>query len=196
MRIAIDIDDTIADTTGYLMPITLKYDKTKLSGKGIVDSTKDMPRCFDWTDEELKKFFKEVFSKQVPYFPLMNGAKDILKKLKCDEHEIFIVSSRNERQMKTPFETTEKWLKDNDIVYDELLVNIRYKGPIIEDKKIDLFIDDSVGQCTYIADNNKIPVIMFGKPSNNINYNGIIRLNSWNEIYDYICKINRIERDN
>ena len=43
MRIAIDIDDTIANTTNYLMPITLKYDELELSGKGIVDSTKDMP---------------------------------------------------------------------------------------------------------------------------------------------------------
>lgn len=190
MRIAIDIDDTIANTTNYLMPITLRYDQLELSGKGIVDSTKDMPRCFDWADEELKKFFKEIFSKQASYLPLMKGVKNVLKRLKCDGHEIFIISSRNTKQMKEPFETTKKWLTDNDIVYDELLINVKYKGPIIKEKKIDLFIDDSVGQCTYVADNNKIPVIMFGKPSNNIEYNGIVRLNSWDKIYDYICKMN------
>ena len=67
MRIAIDIDDTIANTTNYLMPITLKYDELELSGKGIVDSTKDMPRCFAWTDDELKRFFNDIFSKQVSY---------------------------------------------------------------------------------------------------------------------------------
>ena len=191
MRIAIDLDDTIANTTNYLMPITLKYDELELSGKGIVDSTKDMPRCFAWTDDELKRFFNDIFSKQVSYFPVMDNAKEILEKLKDDGNEIFIVSSRNEKMMKEPYETTKKWLDGNDISYDELLTNIRYKGPVVEEKKIDLFIDDSIGQCTFIADNNKIPVIMFGKSSNNIEYNGIVRLNSWLEIYNYIKNLNK-----
>lgn len=191
MKIAIDIDDTIANTTNYLMPITLKYDELELSGKGIVDSTKDMPRCFAWTDDELKRFFDDIFSKQVSYFPVMDNVREILKKLKDDGNEIFIISSRNEKMMKEPYETTKNWLDENDISYDELLTNIRYKGPVVEEKKIDLFIDDSIGQCTFIADNNKIPVIMFGKSSNNIEYSGIVRLNSWLEIYNYIKNLNK-----
>ena len=67
----------------------------------------------------------------------------------------------------------------------------RYKGPVVEENKIDLFIDDSIGQCTFIADNNKIPVIMFGKSSNNIEYKGLVRLNSWLEIYNYIKNLNK-----
>ena len=43
----------------------------------------------------------------------------------------------------------------------------------------------------YMANNIKIPVIMFGKPSNNIEYNGIVRLNNWTEIYKYIHKISK-----
>ena len=193
MRIAIDIDDTIANTTNYLMPITLKYDELELSGKGIVDSTKDMPRCFDWTDDELKRFFKEIFSKQVSYFPVMDNAREILKKLKNEGHEIVIVSSRNEKQMVEPYETTKKWLDDNGILYDELLTNIRYKGSVVEEKKIDLFIDDSIGQCTFIADNNQIPVILFGKETNNIEYNGVKRIDNWLEIYNYIKKLQNSE---
>ncbi|MBQ9834518.1 MAG: hypothetical protein IJO33_04935 [Bacilli bacterium] len=57
MNIGIDIDDTLAQTTNYLMPLAIKFDKNVLHKNGIVDCTKDLPRCFDWNSEE---FLKEL----------------------------------------------------------------------------------------------------------------------------------------
>ena len=40
MKIGVDIDDTLAQTTNYLMPLAIKFDKDILHKNGIVDSKK------------------------------------------------------------------------------------------------------------------------------------------------------------
>ncbi len=39
------------------------------------------------------------------------------------------------------------WLKKNNIYYDKLIVNVRKKGEICKQEKIDLFIDDNISNC-------------------------------------------------
>ena len=191
MKIGIDIDDTLAQTSNYLMPFAIKFDKDVLHKNGVVDSTKDLPRCFDWTNDELSLFFKTVFEKEVLNIPPMEDARNIISKLKDEGHSIVIISSRNNNQLSLPYELTKKWLNVHGIEVDKLIVNAKYKGPIVEQENIDLLIDDSIGQCTFVADNNKISVILFAKMTNKIDYSGIVRLENWDQIYKYIANLKR-----
>ena len=186
MKIGIDIDDTIADTTNYLIPKAIEYDKKILKRNGLFNHNEDFPKCFGWNNEELKQFLDDVFDKEVMNLPIKTNVCDILKKLKNEGNEIIIISSRNSFQMTDPYETTLKWLNMNNIAFDKLIVDAKYKGPIIDKEKINIFIDDSVGQCTFIVDNYTIKVIMIAKASNNIKYPNIVRLQNWDEIYNYI----------
>ena len=189
MKIGIDIDDTLAQTTNYLMPLAIKFDKNVLHKNGIVDCTKDLPRCFDWNSEELCLFFTMVFEKEVLNIPPMDKAKKVIKKLREDGNRIIIISSRNNIQLSNPYDITKKWLSINDIEFDKLIVNAKYKGSVVEEEKIDLLIDDSVGQCTFIADNNKIPVVLYAKNTNQIKHQGITRLDNWEQIFNYILNL-------
>lgn len=189
MKIGIDIDDTLAQTTKFLMPQAIKFDKDVLHKNGIVDSTKDLPRCFDWNNDELYLFFKTIFENEVLNIPPIDNAKNIIKRLRDEGNNIVIISSRNNIQLSNPYEITYKWLSINEIDFDKLIVNAKYKGPIVEEEQIDLFIDDSIGQCTFIADNNKIPVVLYAKKTNQIEYPGIIRLENWEQIYNYILEL-------
>lgn len=189
MRIGIDIDDTLAQTTNYLMPFALKYDKEVLNKNGIVNPELDLPRCFDWTKEELSYFLRNIFEKEILNIPVMENAKQEIIKLRNAGNDIIIISSRNKFQLSKPYLLTKKWLEINDIVVDKLIVEAKYKGPIIEEEGIDLLIDDSVGQCEFVADNNKIPVILFPKETNNVEHNGVIRLNGWDEINDCVATL-------
>ena len=191
MKIGIDIDDTLAMTSDYLLPLALKYDKDVLHKNGVVKPEIDFPRCFDWTNEELSYFLKNIFEKEVLHIPVMENAKREIIKLRDAGNEIIIISSRNKMQLSDPYLLTEKWLELNDIVVDKLIVEAKYKGPIIEEEGIQLLIDDSVGQCTFVADNNKIPVILFPKETNNIENKGVIRVNGWDEIYDQVTALNK-----
>lgn len=189
MKIGIDIDDTLAQTTNYLMPLAIRFDKDVLHKNGIIDSTKDLPRCFDWNNDELCLFFETVFENEVLNIPPMDKAKKVIKKLREDGNHIVIISSRNTIQLSNPYDITQKWLSINEIEFDKLVVNAKYKGPVVEEEKVDLLIDDSVGQCTFIADNNKIPVILYAKNTNQIGYQGITRLDNWEQIYNYILNL-------
>ena len=189
MKIGVDIDDTMAQTTNYLMPLAIKFDKDVLHKNGIVDSTKDLPRCFDWNNDELCLFFRTVFENEVLNIPPMDEVKKVIKKLREDGNHIIIISSRNNIQLSNPYDITQKWLSINGIEIDKLIVNAKYKGPVVEEEKIDLLIDDSIGQCTFIADNNKIPVVLYAKKTNQIEYQGITRLENWDQIYNYIFEL-------
>ena len=78
-------------------------------------------------------------------------------------------------------------LKKNKFHFDKLIVGVKYKGPVIEEEGANIFIDDSVGQTTFVADNYDVNVILFSKQNNH--YNNIKVIGSWNEIYNYIKKI-------
>ena len=129
MKIGIDIDDTLAQTSNYLMSFAIKFDKDVLHKNGIIDNTKDLPRCFDWTNDELSLFFKTVFEKEVLNIPPMDDARNIINKLKDEGHSIVIISSRNNSQLSLPFELTQKWLNVNGIEVDKLIVNVGSELP-------------------------------------------------------------------
>lgn len=189
MRIAIDIDDTIAQTTNYLMPFALSFNTDVLHKDNNIDEKLDFPRCFNWSTEELGMFLKNVFEKEVLNIPIFNDADKYINLLRKDGHKVIIVSSRNDYQLSNPFKLSEQWLNMNNIKYDKLYTGVKYKDPVIKKEKIDIMIDDSVGQCTFILEHNEINVIMFAKSSNEIDNDEIKRIESWEKIYTYITNL-------
>ena len=113
MTIAIDIDDTIAQTTNHLMPLALKFNSEVLHKENDIDETVDFPRCFNWTSEELGLFLKNVFEKEVLNIPIFNKANEYINLLRQDGHKIIIVSSRNEHQLSNPYDISKQWLNNN-----------------------------------------------------------------------------------
>ena len=185
--ITIDIDDTVASTSEYLMEYAQRFDNEH-NGKGIVNPTMNLPRCFDWTSDDTKLFLDTVFDKYVDEVPPVLNAVECINALKSAGHKIIFVSSRNENQMKNPYERTLAWLKKNNFQFDKLIVKAKYKGPVIEEEGADVFIDDSVGQTTFVANNYDIDVILFSNSSES--YNNIIVINAWNEILNHVLQTN------
>ena len=183
-RIAIDIDDTVSNTTEYLLKYAIDFDKEHVNGEGVVDSTKNLPRCFNWTDQDEELFVEIAYDKYVDDFSPIPGAVDVINKLKKDGNEIVFVTSRNSIHMRKPYERSFDWLSKHGIMFDKLIDSVKHKGPVLEEEKIDIFIDDSIGQTTFVADNYDIDVILFNRTK--IVHKGIKVVDSWNDIYEYI----------
>ena len=166
------------------MEYAIEFDKEKVNGEGIVNNSMNLPRCFNWSSEHTKLFLDTIFDKYVDDVLPVDGAVEVINSLRKAGYKILFVSSRNENQMKEPYERTLAWLKKNKIEFDKLIVEAKYKGPVIEAENADTFIDDSVGQTTYVADNYDIDVILFS--STNTHYNNITVINNWDEIYNHI----------
>lgn len=189
MKIGIDIDNTITNT----LPIIKEYcqyynDNIVKRGLRMHEDGVASYNLFDWTKEENDDFCINYLEKAVLSAKVKDNASNIISKLKSEGHKIFIISARTKPVFKTPYESTEKYLKENGIIYDQLIVNISEKKPLCTKYNLDIFIED---EPRFINDISPlIPVIVFDEIFNKeCNGKNIYKVTNWNEIYDIINKI-------
>lgn len=186
MNIGIDIDNTITDTLPILKRYCKKYNDEEVKRNLVMhDEGFASYNLFDWTKEENMDFCIKYLEEVVLQANLKENAKEVIKKLKDEGHTINVISSRVAPMFKTPYETTEKYLKKHGIKYDNLLVGSINKKQISIENKIDVMIEDEPHYIEELSET--IPVIVFDYEFNKIcNGKNIIRVNNWNEIYDII----------
>ncbi len=188
MNIGVDIDDTLSKTTDYLYDKAIAFSRNALHREPVINREEKFPRCLGWSREEVMKFFNEVFEKEVLNIPPLEEAREYLKKLKEEGYKIFIITARDSFHLTDPYEKSLKWLEKNDIPFDKLIVGSKYKSEVCQKERIDIMIDDSFHQCSYIADHLKIKVFMMASFNNNVAYKGITRVHDWQEIYHLITQ--------
>lgn len=182
MRIGIDIDNTITNTLPILKEYCRKYNETvvkrnlKMHEDGVASYN-----LYDWTPEENQDFCNKYLEEVVLQAEVKKDAKEIIQELKEAGHDIYIISSRAVPEFKTPYETTEKFLKEKGIVYDKLLVGkIEKKSSCIEND-IEVLIDDEPQHIMQMSE--FIPVLVFdGIYNRQCGGDNIIRVYDWIDI--------------
>ncbi len=194
MNIGIDIDNVISDFDEALLEEYLKHDK-ELRNTGIINEKTYMTKgMFDWSEEEERKFYLENIESIAKSLNTKDGAKEYIDKLKQDGHNIFIITGRDNGEYTNPVEMTKKWLNENQIYYDKLILTNSYrndkhgKTEKCLENNIDIMIDDSINICKDINEHG-IKAIIMDTPYNR-NTNDFERVHSWKEIYKYIKKKN------
>ncbi len=164
MRIAIDFDDTIVDTTKKVREYLNRYnleefedieEKTKFYIKHIDDITKDL---------ELKPYAKEVLNE--------------LSK----NNELYIITARSDYYSKNVKLLTKEFIKNNNLPIKDIYFDCFEEGKAIMCDKlnIDLFIDDYINNCLEVK-NRGIKVLLF-----NSEYEGLDNVNSWLDVLKYV----------
>ena len=191
MKIGIDIDNTITNTLPILKKYCREYNDTVIKrGLEMHDNGVASFNLYDWTPEENMDFCVKYLEEVVLQAEVKENAKDIIQKLKDEGHHINIISSRAFPMFNTPYETTEKFLKEKGIVYDKLLVGkIEKKSSCIENE-LDVLIEDEV---KYINEMSEfMPVIVFDEIYNKqCEGKNVIKVTSWLEIYDKIKELQK-----
>lgn len=188
MRIGIDIDDTICNTWDFVIPYLSRY--FNISIDNLKNSDKIYYEACNTTPIEYCKFSKKYYPSIALKYKIKPNVRKVLKKLKEDGHEIIFITARSNNGFYDPYKTSLKYLNKHKIPYDKLIVNAKEKAPICLEEKIDLFIDDSIRNCTEVANKN-IPVLLFDA---NFNKKCTLfkRVFSWKEIY---IEIERVKND-
>lgn len=191
MKIGIDIDNTITEVQEELNNAAYEY-AIKL-GKDInkdnsyVEETDNngniYVKKFKFTYEELKYFLKNIQEEIINKAKPRNNAVEIIKKLKEEKNEIFIITARDSEFHDNPYILSQNWLEKNNIEYDKLIVNAREKGSVCKKEKIDIFIDNQLKNCLDVAKEN-IQTIRITKE--NKTCKNVISLKNWDEIYKFI----------
>lgn len=197
MKVGIDIDNCISNFDDTLLKEYLKHDK-ELRNTGIINENPEYLRkgMFDWTEEEEKSFYNANIENFARKLKPIEDSSYYIKKLKEDEHEIYIITGRNNGEYTNPNELTKEWLNKYDIVYDKLIFTNAYdkhaKTEVCLENNIDLMIEDST-RISLDLINNGIKVYTM-----NTRYNQkeqtLDRVSKWKEIYERISKLNKQKR--
>lgn len=171
MRIGIDVDNTITNSKE-------KVEELKRLGKFVVPDD-----YVNWDTDKKDKFLEPVLKEIWETCTIKKNCSEVIKKLRKDGHEIFIITYRNDSVINNVREILVDYLDKNDIIVDGIFNNITEKGKFCKENNIDLLIDDKLKNCIN-ARKYSIDVLKFyNEYDKNTDFKEIY---SWDEIYDYI----------
>lgn len=185
--IAIDIDDTLTDSFGYFMPKVAEFfgaDLKDLQRRGI--SYSNLPE--EWKGKELE-FCRKYYDDTVIDTPFKPNAVSVVNALKESGDVIYIVTARTKDFYTDPVKTTSEELSKNGILYDDLVCTFD-KASFCKEKKVELFIDDSVSNCQKVGAVG-IKTLLFTSPANESVSVDLERVGDWKRVYDKVSWIKR-----
>lgn len=190
MKIAIDIDDTLAQTLYFILhQFNLEHDTDYIPDSSKTNFIQDLLKdqyYREYVDAFIIRIMKEKFH-QIDIFP---HAKDVILALK-KKHSLIILTSRGQDLREETFE----WLKQHNIydVFDDIqLLNKvstlggKDKGEACQKLGITVLIEDSVSHILSAADKG-VKVFVRDRPWNrHIEHENVIRFFDWSELLEKI----------
>lgn len=162
MRIAIDIDDTLVDTSESFETIKKKYNLT------INKKFKDK-----WNFAEMEEVFNLYLYEVLSTAKIKEDAKRVIDYLN-KKHELYIITARNDKYHKDIPNMTIKYLEDAKININKMYFNDYEKATLAKKLNIDLMIDDNISVYNNMKKAN-IDCILFGD-----------KIKTWKEVLKYI----------
>lgn len=185
MIIALDIDDVIFDTSGYLSSILedLQDDELDQLKLEIMRGNYRVPK--------VREFLAKYLLPTIDNAKLMKGADETIKELKKQGHTIILVTARGDKAFPGSEEKSEQALARNNIVYDKVVYNCQDKAEVCKANKVDAFVDDSPRNCVDVRAGLSIPVIGFESviTANGLKEANIPSVRTWKELEEALAKI-------
>lgn len=195
MNIGVDIDGVILDFQDRIRAYAEWYDLEifKKNGPKKKDEIKVWKR-YDWNDDNVKTFVDETFIKVAKECQAIPFSKEILSKLKEDNNNIIIITTRGDFAGEEMIEIAKEQLELAGIKYDRIYWNAPNKAEICKKEKIDFMIDDYADICEQLV-NSEIRTIYFrAKDNRKLKENYYLKeVSNWVEIYRFIKETNNVE---
>ena len=184
-KIAIDIDNTICETSTFLGVLAEKFDKEVLHQNNKMDYSKIVPISENWTKEDLDNFTENYCNKEAINIKPIEGAAKYINMLKDEGYEILFITGRGYRKEDKTDLIVKEYLDRNNFHYDNVITRVNDKCPYIEE--YDYFIDDEPFNCEEALKRTNAKVIMISSYRTKYYSNKNIKIvNNWEEIYEYI----------
>ncbi len=186
-KIAIDIDNTICNTSDFFGKMAENYDINVLHKNNVINYDRIVPRSDNWSKEELAYFVENYFNKESINIPIKEEAVFYINKLKELENEIIFITNRGIKDDDYTDLIVPKYLEKNNIPYDSIITKSNDKYMYLND--CEYFIDDAIRNCEQALEKSNVKVIMMEtNKTKEYNNDKIFKTCNWKEIYDYIVK--------
>ena len=191
MNIGIDIDDTIANTYDVLFNYAQNYTINDI-GKEIKDVNRNIithmycTNFHNWNKKEDKEFLDKYYEKTVLKVQPKMYAVENIKRLKESGDKIYLITARFLSDKFDVEKLTKDWLEKYGIPYDKLILNSQNKLIAAKENDIDIFVDDSIKNCTEMAHVGIKTYMMDTIINKNFENENIERVYSWPHLYQKI----------
>lgn len=193
MRIGIDIDGVLTDIEQWQLDFGSKYMSEEKHMNIVNNEGYDLTEIYNVSKEYDTNYWNKYIMDYVENEPARKFCGEVIKKLKDEGNEIYIITARYltaeaTKEGENMRNIVKKWLKKYNIYYDNIIFSPEDKLEVCMENRIDLMIDDRVENVNQIS--TKIPVICFHAGYNKLCMgNNIYRCYSWYDIYETIRKI-------
>lgn len=185
MKIGIDIDDVLTDTSKVMKEYIDKFDKTGEVKKNLVEVMRG-----EFSTAAIRKFMIDHIGSLQKNAKVKENARDVIQRLIDRKDEIIFITSRGEKQAKGSEKRTLEYLVANQIPYTKVIFNATDKAKVCKENNIDLMIDDSVKFCEEIQ-KEKTETIVFNSIVNQDIKTNRKRVNNWLELEEEIQKVRK-----
>lgn len=193
MRIGIDIDGVLTNVEQFEIEYGSKFYFENTSKHLVNPNGYGSKQIFNGSQAEDNLFWGKAIYDYIKY-PARDFASEVIKKLKNDGNEIYIVTARTSDLLYCDISTENMkeividWLNRYNIIYDNIVWTGKDKKSECEKNKIDIMIDDSPKHINALSE--FIPVICYDARYNKMcNGKNILRCYSWYDIYDKILAL-------
>lgn len=163
MKIGIDIDDTLVDTSASFDNLIKKYNIS--FNKKFKDN---------WTTEEKNFIFNNYLLEILTGAKIHEGAKEVLDYLYNKGYELIIITARSNKHCENIEKLTKDMIQKENIKISEFYFGRDKKSDIAKQLNLALMIDDSKYVCNNMEEEN-IDYILFGD-----------KIKNWKEVLEYI----------
>lgn len=203
MRIGVDIDGVLNYREEFVLAYGTKYCVESGYGKLTDVTSHSLRKVFGWTLEQRDEFWYKYGKYQMWVWPAQCFAADVIRKLREEGNEIYIVTGRNERddpamdgmpEGKSWEEITKGWLAENGIEYDGFGFDLgrpapNDKGTYCAEHGIEVMIEDNPDYLETLEGKTKI--FIYNQPYNQaVELENSERVYSW---YDVYAKLREVE---
>ena len=188
MKIGVDLDGVIFDSENLYRVYAELYDMLELNRNSLLENREvRIQERFNWSQEEIDKFFDKYQKEILTDAPFMPGAIKVLKMLKAEGHELIVITARGGSDIKS-IDLTMQILEDNDMnIFDKYYWITENKDEICVQEKVDLMIDDSNIKCKAISEKGIKTIYFKDAPNFEMEENEYLKtLYNWGEVYRYI----------
>ncbi len=174
-RFGIDIDGTVTCPSS-LVPFLNDAFSLNITLQDI--KKYDLAEALNISPDKMRDWFDKTEPAIYAASPLAKGAGEVLAKWQKSFHLLFI-SARRQHLL----EVTEKWFQEQQLYFDHLeLIGSHNKVEAAKRHAVDVFFEDKHDNAVMLAEELKIPVVLFNTPYNQETVpDNVIRVENWYE---------------
>ncbi|MEN6462167.1 MAG: hypothetical protein ABFC94_12445 [Syntrophomonas sp.] len=193
MNIGIDIDNTISCTSEMIKQYVGVFGKENNLPTELDLREYYLEKSLNWGKENTDRFLRTCLMDIYQQVAPKQNAIEVIQELH-KTNTIILVTSRNQ-QLPSLTETTRKWLNDNKVEFDKLIMNNTdnmhhfSKLSVCLENNVEVMIEDHHELAYELSE--RIPVLMFDYPYNaHIATDNIIRITDWTQVPAIIETLN------